>query len=425
MSAKPIKIHNKSSKPDNIVLHENAQIELCSDIERRLPYYLSPFFTYLKNAVSLNTRLAYLRDIEFFFRYLVHETRLTPAETSDQVALEVLNQLHARDINYYLGEYCTRYVVPGKEHDFLMENHNRSLCRKRSSISVFFKYLYREGLIERNITDGFNPIKLPKPQPDAIKKLEIDEVTVMLDAVDTGKGLTEKELQYWQKTRHRDKTILMLFTTYGLRLSELEQLNVSSFHFGRGEFKIYRKRGKEVNMPLNRSIEAVLQDYLSLERTLMPSQEGHEDALFLSLQGTRMTVKAIRQLVKKYTSIPLGTAREDGYSPHKLRATAASSLIEYGFSIYDVQSLLDHDNVTTTQLYAAHRKNLKREIVNKYELLDEFDKGTRANYKAPLGSVDTYESDEVNEDTENTLDPDEVASSEEIEALDAAFKIRR
>ena len=78
-----------------------------------------------------------------------------------------------------------------------------------------------------------------------------------------------------------------------------------------------------------------------------------------------------RQLVKKYTSIALGTSRESGYSPHKLRATAASSLIQYGFSIYDVQNLLDHDNVTTTQLYSAHRKNAKRDIVKQYELLEE------------------------------------------------------
>ena len=87
-----------------------------------------------------------------------------------------------------------------------------------------------------------------------------------------------------------------------------------------------------------------------------------------------MTEKAIRQLVKKYTSLALSTSRDSGYSPHKLRATAATSLIENGFSIYDVQNLLDHENVTTTQLYAAHKKNLKREIVHKFEWLDEYNK---------------------------------------------------
>ena len=67
----------------------------------------------------------------------------------------------------------------------------------------------------------------------------------------------------------------------------------------------------------------------------------------------------------------MNTSRDKGYSPHKLRATAATSLIQSGFSIYDVKALLDHDNVTTTQLYAAHKKNIKRDIVNNFEWLDE------------------------------------------------------
>jgi site-specific recombinase XerD len=84
-----------------------------------------------------------------------------------------------------------------------------------------------------------------------------------------------------------------------------------------------------------------------------------------------MTIRTIRNLVKKYTALVLGTASEDGYSPHKLRATAATSLIQQGFSIFDVQNLLDHDNVTTTQLYAAHRKDAKREVVKNFEWLDD------------------------------------------------------
>ena len=76
----------------------------------------------------------------------------------------------------------------------------------------------------------------------------------MLDAVDNGYGLTEKEKVYWRKTKLRDKAILALFVTYGLRLNELRELNISSFNFSRGEFKIYRKRGKEVLMPINQHL---------------------------------------------------------------------------------------------------------------------------------------------------------------------------
>lgn len=373
MARNPLKIHNKSSKPDNIVLKENQLIDQCTQIELELPDFMYDFYIYLKNAVSINTRLAYLSDIRFFCRYLVDEIKLFPVTEIHELTVEHFNKIRAKDINRYIGEYCSRYVVFGKDWDYVMENHNRSLSRKKSSLSVLFKYLYRDETLASNITDGFNPIKLPKPQPDAIKRLEIDEVAVMLDAVDRGEGLTEKEKQYWEKTKHRDKAILLLFTTFGLRLSELQQLNLSSFNFNRGEFKIYRKRGKEVNMPLNQSAVHAVKTYIELERELLKDKGTDEDALFLSLQGGRINVRSIRQLVKKYTSIPLGTTRDEGYSPHKLRATAASSLIEYGFSIYDVQNLLDHDNVTTTQLYAAHKKNVKRDIVKNYELLDEFD----------------------------------------------------
>ena len=191
----------------------------------------------------------------------------------------------------------------------------------------------------------------------------------MLDAVTNGTGLTKHEHDFWEKTKKRDKAILVTFLTYGLRLSELEQLNISSFNFNRGEFKIYRKRGKESIMPLNDSVTMVIRDYINNERAPEDriSSEEDKDALFLSLQGRRMTGRQIRELVKKYTSIGMKTAREDGYSPHKLRATAATSLIGRGNSIYDVAALLDHEQVTTTQLYARQKSNVKRDLVHNME----------------------------------------------------------
>ena len=233
---------------------------------------------------------------------------------------------------------------------------------------MLFKNLYRDGLVSKNITDGFDPIRMPKAGEREIKALADDEVMKMLDSVTTGEGLTASEKKFWEKTKYRDKLILILLVTYGLRLSELQQLNVSSFNFDRGEFKIYRKRGKESIMPINRTVEDSFGEYITLERPKDEAlKEEHQDALLLSLQGTRLTDRQIRQIVKKYTSVSLGTSREMGYSPHKLRATAATSLIGRGNSIYDVQELLDHENVTTTQLYAAHKLNTKRELIKNFE----------------------------------------------------------
>lgn len=320
------------------------------------------------------SRLAYLRDIRFFFTYLIQETDLTAATETNKITQQEISQIKAIDVNIFI-DYCRRYKVETERAIHVYENDKKSLSRKKSSLSVLFKHLYRDELIEKNITDGFDPIKLPKPGEKEIKALQDDEVKRMLDAVSTGAQLTKKEREFWEKTKKRDKAILMLFLTYGLRLSELQQLNVSSLNFQRGEFKIYRKRGKESSMPLNLSVSKTLLTYLDSERpadeTLMPE---HQDALFLSLQGKRMTERQIRELVKKYTSIGLSSSRAAGYSPHKLRATTATSLIARGNSIFDVQSLLDHENVTTTQLYAAHKMNVKKDLVKQFEWEDEFEK---------------------------------------------------
>ena len=369
---KVIKIHNKSDKPDNIVLRDNKVIEKCIQVENNLPKFMKDYCIYLKGSVSVTTRLAYLEDIQFFCNYLLETKEVTIADEIKDITLDEFNKIKARDVNLFLGDYCTRYYKQTDKNTLIYENNNRALARKKSSLSTLFKFLYRNSQLENNITDGFNPIKLPKPQPDAIKRLEIDEVAKMLEAVETGYGLTDKEKVYWKKTKLRDKAILALFVTYGLRLNELRELNISSFNFSRGEFKIYRKRGKEVLMPINKTCELVIKDYILNERPKSEIlNEDVEDALFLSLQNKRMDPKSIRQLVKKYTSISMETSRDNGYSPHKLRATAATSLIQNGFSIYDVQNLLDHDNVTTTQLYAAHKKNVKRDIVNNFEWIDE------------------------------------------------------
>jgi len=364
---KTVKLHNRSDKPDNIILREHEIVSRCEEIESQLPRFMKGFFAYLKGNVLSKTRFSYLSDIKFFCKYLIDETDLTEAKKTTDIKLSEFNKIKAIDINIFI-DYCRKYSVEKESEIIVYENNNKTLARKKSSLSVLFKQLYRDELVEKNITDGFDPIRVPKASEREIKALQDDEVMIMLDAVSTGKNLTDKERQYWEKTKKRDKAILILFLTYGLRLFELQQLNVSSFNFNRGEFKIYRKRDKEAIMPLNISVSEVLKEYIEMERASDDTLDDlHKDALFLSLQGKRMTERQIRELVKKYTSIGLATSRKSGYSPHKLRATAATSLIGRGNSIFDVQALLDHEQVTTTQLYANHKMNVKRDLVKDME----------------------------------------------------------
>ncbi len=367
MAEKEIRIHNKSDRPDNVIQKENDIYLECEKIEKQLPKFMRGYFSYLKSNVLPATRLAYLHDLLFFMKYLISETDLTEAEKTDKIKLSELDEVQAVDVNMFI-DYCRRYKVETDDTVYMYENSNKSLARKKSSLSVMFKQLYRDGLLSKNITDGFDPIRVPKPGEREIKALQDDEVMIMLDAVSTGVGLTEHERSYWQKTKKRDKAILMFFLTYGLRLSELQQLNLSSFNFKRGEFIVYRKRGKESVMPLNKSVTAVLNDYIDNERPKGADlSDESKDALFLSLQGKRMTDRQSREPVKKSTSIALSTSRRAGYSPHKLRATAATSLIGRGNSIFDVAALLDHEQVTTTQLYARQKVNVKRDLVKDME----------------------------------------------------------
>lgn len=367
MSDEPVKIHNKTDRPDNVVEKEKELFLESERMEGELPQWLRGFFIYLKGNVLPATRTAYLRDIHFFFQYLVDVSGLVTSKATAQVDLTEFRKIRAQDVNEFLN-WCRQYKVTHGDSTYIYENGNYTLARKKASLSVMFKQLYRDEVLEKNITDGFNPIRIQKPSEHEVKALNDDEVMIMLDAVTTGEGLTAHEKSYWEKTKLRDKAILMLFLTYGLRLSELQQLNVSSFNFDRGEFKIYRKRGKESIMPLNRSAEEVVKEYIDEERLEDVMLDEHDrDALFLSLQNHRMTGRQIRTCVKKYTSIAMKTSRKTGYSPHKLRATAATSLIGRGNSIYDVAALLDHDQVTTTQLYARQKEHVRRDLVKDME----------------------------------------------------------
>ena len=366
MVSKLGKIKNRTGKPQNIFEKEQEIFNKCSKLEDNLPRFMNGYFIYLRSSVLPMTRLAYLQDITFFCDYLV-ESAMFEAQTIKALTAFDLERIRAKDINVFI-DYARRYEKDKNDGVYIYENHNRSLARKKTSLSMLFKYLFRDEILSKNITDGLDPIKVAKPAETEIKALTDDEVRTMLKAVETGEGMTKKQLEYFEKTKKRDKAILLLFLTYGLRISELQQLNVDSFNFDRQEFKIYRKRGKESIMPMNISCDIAIHEYLDMERKNDDELlDEHKNALFLSLQGKRMTERQIRELVKKYTAIALKTTQKNGYSPHKLRATAATSLIGRGEDIFDVQLLLDHENVTTTQLYAKHKENVKKRLINNME----------------------------------------------------------
>ena len=311
------------------------------------------------------------------------DTGLSPAEDPKDVSLADMGNLKGRDVNAYLS-YVRRYALPDGT---IVENGKDARARKRSSISGLLKYLYTHDLIEHDITGKILSISV-KDSERTVKALQENETMELLDAVSTGHGLTDKQKYWWEKTRYRDTFIIALFVICGLRLSELQQLNISSFNLKREEFIVYRKRGKESVIPMNRSIKELFEEYMEYDRSLADDiAKGHEDALFLCLHTEekskygkmitsgrkRLSEGQIRALVKKYTSIVIGGS---GYSPHKLRATAATTAIRRGNDISRVASLLDHDSVQTTQRYVKVTEEDRRRVLADLELEEDRRAGT-------------------------------------------------
>lgn len=367
------KVRN-TRKPQNVLAKENRIDHLITDeLLPALPSFVAAYDRKLKReGRSVKTRLAYIRDIAYFLEYMTDGTGLTKAETPKDITLTDIENLKGHDIDDYLS-YIEKYEAPDGS---ILYNGPDARARKRSSIAGLLKYLYWKDLISNDITVKIDQISV-KQSSRSVKALQEHEVLALMEAVRTGKGLSKRQLFYWEKTKYRDEFILALFVIAGLRLSELQQLNISSFNLKREEFIIYRKRGKEAVMPMNRTLLDTYKKYMENDRKRCTDvAAGHEDALFLCLnteekdpQGKkrpagrkRLSERQIQALVHKYTAVAAGG---NGYSPHKLRATAATNAINRGADLSRVASLLDHDSVTTTQRYVNVTLENKREVLEK------------------------------------------------------------
>ena len=102
------KIHNKSSKPDNIVARDNEIIDECEAIESALPKFMRDYFIFLKGSVAVTTRRAYLQDILFFCNYMIETDLYTNAEKASDITIDEFKEITSRDVNLFIGDYCNR-----------------------------------------------------------------------------------------------------------------------------------------------------------------------------------------------------------------------------------------------------------------------------------------------------------------------------
>ncbi len=327
---------------------------------QELPLFCAQFFRGIEPRTSSRTRIAYAYDLKVFFDFLVKEH---PNFSGDirQFKLSQLDELQVVDIEEYM-EYL-KYRFNDKNQEII--NKERGIVRKISALKSFYNYFFR---LEEIKTNPLALVQLPKLHDKEIIRLEIDEVARLLDEVEAGDKLTEKQKAYHAKTRVRDLALLTLLLGTGIRVSECVGLNLHDIDFDSGGIRIHRKGGKEVTVYFGTEVEAALLDYLD-EREFMIPEAGHEDALFLSLQNKRLSVRSVENLVKKYATLVTPLKK---ITPHKLRSTYGTNLYRETGDIYLVADVLGHSDVNTTKKhYAALEDQRRRSARNAVQLREK------------------------------------------------------
>ena len=324
------------------------------ELMAELPRFCRQFFIGIESTTASRTRIAYAYDLGIFFTYL-HDTNPVYAKLEIQdFPLEMLDEITPMDIEEYLM-YLKYYVKDGVEHS----NDESSLKRKLSSLKSFYNYFYRNQLIQQNPA---SIVKIPKLHEKNIVRLDVDEVAILLDEVESGEKLTKRQQAFHEKTKVRDLAILTLMLGTGIRVSECVGLDIDDVDFKNNGIKIHRKGGQEVVVYFGDEVRDSLMDYMK-EREHTIACEGHTNALFLSLQNKRLSVRSVENLVKKYAKL---VTNLKNITPHKLRSTYGTNLYRETGDIYLVADVLGHKDVNTTKKHYAALEDERRRKAAKY-----------------------------------------------------------
>lgn len=210
-----------------------------------------------------------------------------------------------------------------------------TLSRKLAALRSFFKYLARENYLKTNPVLG---ISTPKREKKLPQFLDLKEVTNLLEAP-SGKRWEEK----------RDRSILETLYSSGIRVSELVGLNQGDMDLFSGLLKIRGKGKKERIVPLGEKALSAIRDFIeSLPNPFREANQGPQAPLFLNRSGGRLTDRSVRRLILKYAR---RVSLKAGISPHTLRHTFATHMLDRGADLRSVQELLGHANLSTTQIY--------------------------------------------------------------------------
>lgn len=339
----------------------NIQNELkLRELLQTLPHFCKEFFIGIEPTTSSRTRIAYAYDLRIFFEYMHENNPICKKKEIVEFSLEILDQIKASDIEEYLN-WLKYYVKDDIEHT----NNERGISRKLACLRSFYNFYFRT---ERITTNPAELVKMPKLHEKNIIRLDVDEVAILLDEVESGEKLTKKQKMYHAQTKKRDLAMLTLLLGTGIRVSECVGLDLTDVDFKNNGIKIHRKGGSESIVYFGEEVEEALLDYIKERENIIPL-EGSTNALFLSMQKKRISVRSVENLVKKYSKL---VTTLKNITPHKLRSTYGTALYQETGDIYLVADVLGHKDVNTTRKhYAAQADERRRQAAKAIRLREK------------------------------------------------------
>jgi integrase/recombinase XerD len=287
--------------------------------------YVNEFIQYLavERGLAQNTLESYGRDLRQYQTYLQNGHMDFIKDSNRSTILAYLNNLQ----------------IKGRAVS--------TISRNLAAIKSFYQYLVRERYLEKDPAAHLESPKLEKKLP---KILTISEVEELL-----------KQPNTFLPTGLRDKAMLELLYATGIRVSELISLNISDINLDMGYIKCYGKGAKERIVPLGSIAAKCVQDYIGKGRPKLV-RTYEEAALFVNHHGNRLTRQGFWKIIKKYAQ---EASINKEITPHTLRHSFATHLLENGADLRSVQEMLGHADISTTQIYTHVTKNRLKEVYDK------------------------------------------------------------
>ena len=270
--------------------------------------------------VSNHTMDAYKRDINQYLMYL------------DDIDIKNLSDVKSTHIRDYIRVLSDGGMAP------------TSISRIISSIRTYYRFLSSENLLDENPVLLINNPKLPKKLPDVLSEKEI---SLIINAI-------QESSQFYQ----RDKAIIELLYSCGIRVTELCNLEMSNLFIDEDLIRVMGKGNKERLLPLGIRSKKYLDDYIKHSRNSHIKKSG-SSFVFVSRNGNQLTRAMINIILNKWTQV---SGLKKSVSPHKLRHSFATHLLEGGADLRFVQALLGHSDISTTQIYTHIDKHYLKEV---------------------------------------------------------------